>query len=61
MQIPIGAAPVRRRLGADATDVNRRKLEVSADECIYTCTTLGLPTPFYAAISGDDCLCSPGR
>ena len=61
-QAPIGATPApSRRLTADAEGAGHRALAGDIDSCIARCGKLELPTPFYAAVSGDACYCAPGR
>lgn len=64
MQRPVGAQPAppgRRLQEADATGLDHRALALTMDECIARCGTTGLSAPFYAAMNGDRCFCSPGR
>lgn len=60
MQVPFGAqpAPTRRLKAADA---KHRTLTGTIEDCIARCAETGLSTPYYAAMSGDACYCSPGR
>lgn len=63
MHFPLSAQPApTRRLEANAVGDDHRKLADAVDECVTRCATLGLSTPYYAAVSSvGACYCAPGR